>query len=358
MKALLQSMLALMLLFGITQGQSIIQTNPVQGTYKLGILFAQFADSAENENARGSWGYIDTSSPADGLPDIGIEHKYRYKHYWNLFFQDEGEVEHPDAGSHWGIVQNQNLHVNLANRNDLHIHGSVTQYWREVSYGNFIIAPGQTRENESGIINKVEYEGTDPSEGKIRWLVLDNPKSSYDIDNAISEALQKANQIDDFEPDNFNRIFVIVAGGGWGIARPRGQGAMFTTNNPLYSQIFSIGATIHELGHSYQDWPLSFSDVHNRDVNNSNWVGHYSLMGQINTFEGALTPMHLDPFHKLQVGWLDYILVSEVLENIDLPIVEEKFNNGKPYVLVIPVKGDFTPPIGSGTWQNIHFYYS
>ena len=50
----------------------------------LGVLFVQFSDSGTNIDAREGFGYIDTTN--DGIPDVGIENKYRYQTCCNIFF--------------------------------------------------------------------------------------------------------------------------------------------------------------------------------------------------------------------------------------------------------------------------------
>ena len=90
---------------------------------KLGVLFIQFSDWETNINARGSIKETD--------PEMQY---YHYSDYWNLLFS-EGTYKSEDP-----------IHFNpetmISSPNERAIYGSMTDYWKEVSYGKFKLSAG------------------------------------------------------------------------------------------------------------------------------------------------------------------------------------------------------------------------
>jgi hypothetical protein len=320
-------------------------------TVRLGILFVQFADSNTNVDARGGCGWIDTDN--DHKPDTLINDKYTYMDFWNIFFQEQDSVHHPDFESHsWYIDHDKLL---LANHLDLYINGSFRRYWKDVSYDLLEIVPGKTRGNESGIINKIDYCCGDSSNGKIRWLTLSENKSFFSLASVVRDSalalLKSANSpIDDYVDTAFSQIIVVYAGScvGSGEANPGVTHVMYTHMSLKHTHFSGLAALCHEFAHD----ALAWKDLH--DKPNKTWVGHFSLMGDPRPI-GCLTPPHPDPMYKLMAGWLKDSIVYGVIGDIDLPIIEEKYNGGRPFVLVLPVRGSFQKPF-DWYWPTNEYY--
>mgnify|MGYP003381755420 CR=1 FL=1 len=64
---------------------------------RIGMLCMQFADYETNEDARGGVGY-------DAIGNR-IEHKYRFKDYWNIDFDSLGTITNADSVSHAPLVE-------------------------------------------------------------------------------------------------------------------------------------------------------------------------------------------------------------------------------------------------------------
>lgn len=320
-------------------------------TVRLGVFFVQFADSATNLDSRGAYGYIDTNS--DHTPDLGIENKYRYSHYWNHFFDSTGSLTHPDYDSHRNIDPGY-----FANRLNLEMLGGVRHYYNDISYGALKIVPGITRQNESGIINQVGYSGSDPSNGIIRWEVLVDANNTPLDKSAFTDpgdirpyAMAMLANYPGYDASNYDMIYVIFAGGctSYCVGRPGISPATYGSLTETTTQFASLATICHEIGHQ-----LGFTDLSN-EPNKIMKIGHLSLMGQPSPF-GMLIPPHLDPWHKLRKGWIDYVIVNNSLTNVSLPIMETTYQGSKPFVYILPVQGDFTSqPIDWDEYGKVYY---
>lgn len=294
------------LLFAVILSASISMTSFSQTpeSRRVGVVFVQFADKDTNVSARGGCGWIDISDPPDQLPDTLVNDKYRYKDLWALFFQEEGSVTHPDSASHSGYIATNRMM--LSNKLDLCIHGSFRRYWKDVSYGLFEIVPGETRENESGIINHVEYEGTDPSEGRIAWITLGRTRTEYsDLYGGLAAADVRDDALDSlamnpppgYNSSHYDDIIVVYAGPSFGTSFSGVINLMTDLLTSQRSQFGGMFELVHEYGHQ-----AVFGNIDLHGAANTpgiSWVGSLSIMGDARPM-CRLTPPHPDPWNKLK----------------------------------------------------------
>ncbi len=270
-------------------------------TIRLGIVCVQFADLQSNIDARGSYGWIDTDT--DNVPDTGQADKYRYRDFWNFFFQESGNRISPDYDSHRGIDKGF-----FENRLNLDQGPSLRAYYEENSYGHFSVLPAFTRTNESGILNSVSYSGNDPTNGIIQWITLSKPKSHYSEPSEVVDSVQKENykllrdSIPDFDNFTYDQIYIVFAGGclSWCIGRPGCSASMYGPTKNSTSTFMNGYTVFHEFGHQQ-----GFIDLYGPFYEVSRtWVGNLSLMGYGKSL-CSQTPPHIDPWHKIKKGDLN-----------------------------------------------------
>ena len=93
---------------------------------KVMLLFVQYSDHATNPLARGGRGWIDTNQ--NGIPDIAVDHKYRWKDYRNIYF-DTAHAPHRDSIDYFGVEIGAGARVGFK----MEMLTGVRGYYREVS---------------------------------------------------------------------------------------------------------------------------------------------------------------------------------------------------------------------------------
>jgi hypothetical protein len=298
---------------------------------KVVVVMAEFSDAATNNDARGSRGRTGESTFE--------EFKYRYRDYHDIFFQEEGQVVHPDASldaefSEQGIGWYQ--------------YGSFTRYIHDNSFGLWEIVPMEVdaANDQYGILNTVDYDG-DPElrNAKINWLQIDMTKPSSgsihtnrDIADAAFEEM-KAILPQNWDWQDVDAVMIIYAGGrisgagGWTETVDVGGVDVTTSVSSERRSGCFDGPNVwfHELVHAVTGSKVDLYEDH---------TGRYSLMGAsvMNTY----TPSLLDPWLRITLGWLDVEVYDAAGEwtNVELPKVNARDNGNLPWVLVVPISGD------------------
>ncbi len=306
-------------------------------TFKVGLLLVQFSDWQTNPDARGSVGW----STSDTLTAVVDTMKYKYKDYWNIFFSfntyfdpnpPNPPILHPDAVSH-----------------GTRVYGSFTDYWWEVSHKNLYIEAAETHPlhawggmYQTGLINRVNM-----ADSTVKWLNLDLQKSQYSSPSAVASAARsKAHQMYqagllDVDIENtsiFDKVIIQFAGLNiFGYATI--QGTRYTVSserNKYYptAHLTGFGIDTHEFGHL-----LGFSDLYGDSSRQG--VGYFSLMANGILFSrGKFLPAHVDPWHKLQIGWLDFNIINNDTSNLTLYPVEDTLPQNLPEVSILKAKGN------------------
>ncbi|MBE0644086.1 MAG: hypothetical protein IH600_08400 [Bacteroidetes bacterium] len=295
------------------------------------VVLVQFSDSASNPDARGSRGLSGESTYT--------EFKYRYRDYFDIFFQESDPVTHPNAAdsaiySVFGMGWYQ--------------HGSFARYIHDNSFGSWEILPKQINpgNEQHGILNTLDNGGdNDIRNAKINWLPIDMPKpdtGTAGTNKVIGEAAIAA--LDSILPQSWDwsdvsTLLILYAGNqikGAGAATYvdtiGGQRVWFCVAPERENDRFAPPRIwFHELVHAVTE-----SNVDLYETNG----GHYSLMGS--SLLNAYTPPLLDPWLRITLGWLNVETYDTAGEwtNIDLPAVGERDNGEKPWVLVVPVTGE------------------
>jgi M6 family metalloprotease-like protein len=307
---------------------------PKFGTVKVGVLVVSFAYKPDSipTNLAG-WG------PKNGTV---IQYKYRYQDYWNLMFQDGGPVRHPDSGD----VPAQYS----ANGVDFFTPGSVREYFKENSSGRYVIEPGHTKGTRTGIINPVLGDTT-----MLETITLPKWDTDYQsIDSIALDALRVADSLYRHNPSHyvdiaggdFDNIVILFAGHNrWTYATtgwyPFGDSVRlgwlctaerYNPDEGLSRMSFTYMSIIaHEYAHL-----LNLQD-HYISALNKRVTNQFDLMGW-NSPLSRYAPPHLNPLDKVQLGWADVVFASSGRqENLALPIMEEQYNGGKPYLLAVPL---------------------
>jgi M6 family metalloprotease-like protein len=207
-------------------------------------------------------------------------------------------------------------------------------YYQEVSYGMFDIEVDVVGPYKSA--KSMEFYGEDGT-GR------DNKNGP------VSEMAREAVQLADLAGVNFTKydmdgddkidaLFIIHAGGGQEDGGPSSeiwshQGLIFpaqSTDDGVYANVYStepedgkIGVFSHEFGHV-----LDLPDLYDTDFGGSggwsNGIGDWGLMGGGSWNGGGNSPAHLSAWSKIQVGWVEPIIVTSdiSLSSIMIPPVE------------------------------------
>jgi M6 family metalloprotease-like protein len=328
-------------------------------TIKVGLLLVQFADWNSNYDSRGGVGWSDSLFSRAKVDTF----KYKFDDYWNIFFSKNTYMDldpnkpqkHPDAKSH-GVA----------------VYGSFTDYWWEVSHGKLYTKAAETHPKNSsiyrsGIINNVNKDGT------VNWITLDSVKHAYLdssttinirlMDTLIANSLSKAHElyllggidVDVLDNNCFDKIIIQYAGKDIsGFAKVNELGGKYSISNERWKQknkterLSAFGIEAHEFGHL-----LGFYDLYGYGFGNYG-VGYFSLMGlgPLGSL-GKVSPAHLDPWHKLQIGWLDYEIIENDITNIFLFPVEDMQRIHVPKVYILKGTGD----PGNGRWDEKNMDY-
>ena len=325
-------------------------------TLKVGLLLVQFADWQTNIDARGAVGWRDIDL---AVPDT-INDKYRYDDYWNLFFSFGTWIDiNPD---------NPQLHPDVVSHKfdkRLAVYGSFTDYWWEVSHKNLRIQAAETHPGETdpmfntGLINNFQGD-------VVQWITLDQPKSFYAdnpriiITDAVAKATALFNQgvldVNISDPNRFDKVLIHFAGKNLAFSTVDVPGGRYTISEERLGEENSVlvgfGVQAHEFGHL-----LGFFDVHGIFLTEiSNGVGEFSLMGRgswTNRHWG-FSPSHIDPWHKLQKGWLDYEIVKGEPVNYTLQPVSDTVGTALPRVAIL--KGRGTPGQTNWTGSGLEYF--
>lgn len=322
----------------------------------MGILLVQFADEATVPDSRGSLGF---SAPAGADT---IENKYRYEDYWNIIFQPNGPVIHPDGDFPDAYA---------IGRRGFDQYGSLRRYMEDNSFGLYTIVPYRHWSASSGLLNTITPDSSgNPERAIINWLTLDSTKLR-DWDPGHTKTFETPTQLADSAIvtaigslnvawDSLDVLIILYAGinpfrysvagkfDGLSYAISSERAANDLTGIPTFAYPSVIW---HEFLHA----AIDAKDFHNRnrdcvgdDSELCSAVGHYSIMGD-NAHLASYTPPMLDPWHRLREGWLRYYVPDATHDTLNLrvpidtagfqlPIVEERIDGEVPYVLVLPVK--------------------
>lgn len=266
----------------------------IPSTYKIGVIFIQFADWQTDFNARGSVQDI-----------VGTDTTfYLYEDYYNMLFSEgtykTGEPLDPppdDIFSPDGRI----------------IYGSMRDYYKEVSYNQFNLDPNCM------IVNDTEVIGED---NRIIWITAPYDRDYYVAHSAIYSlttfAINTASTNGWYDSSDSIDCFVVVYAGymKWDGTEsnlcPCYMGNRFITcerngSNINNNQLAGIYTYCHEFGHF-----LGLGDVYGNGSGGSrtkDGVGNFSLMGTWSynvDFIGTPNecPPHISCVEKYQLDWL------------------------------------------------------
>lgn len=279
---------------------------------KLGVLFIQFSDWETNINARGSIMSIDNDPPDTNY--------YLYRDYLNLFFS-EGTYQSEDP-----IHFDPNTMISSP---DLRaIYGSMTDYWKEVSYGKFKLSAGSKIINPYAVVQ---------GETLMVWITAPDDKYHYEYQDywdSRSELYSSATQAAINNgwmsgTSEYNRFAIIYAGAsvstpsdsGGGL-KPNKSGNHYMTEELDAASgpagwFAGIYVNTHEFGHF-----LGLNDMYGGTTNYG--LGNFSLMGTYKLpWAARECPPHVSSFGKLRLGWVNPHELVSSWTGIGLPNVEE-----------------------------------
>ncbi len=344
-----------------TASQTSLESIPVlqDTSLKIAILLVQFADWETNINARGSVGWF--KSDSTDTSNYIIYNKYRYHHFWEMYFTRNTYIDdpnnpptiHPDHESH-----------------GIRVYGSFRDYYHEVSHDQLDTQPAVTHPAESdsmfrsGIINRFRPDSS------IVWVTLDSPLAHYprsitSSQRLLNDAVAKAHalyladslDVDIADSTIIDRVFIYGAGnthgglassinGRYSVWRERARVPTGQT-----SFLHGFGGFAHEFGHQigFRDYYGSFGG----GPKFSDGLGKFSLMGTGSAELHQFSPNHLDPWNKLQIGWLDYEIITNDTTGYTLLAVEDTSIAGLPKVGILPGRGQ----PGNGIWTGNDLEY-
>lgn len=334
---------------------AIGQCQPTQ-TPTVGVVMVQFKDHATIYDERGSVGF--SAKDQNGQRTL-IENKYRYQDYWNYFFQTTGTLLHPDSITHSDSWP--------APRYNLGYYGSLTQWLKENSSGIHQPIP-YSGFGKNGILNNV---GTD---GVIDWLTLDISKPTTIGDGILSEVRAKLWSVLGISSSLCDIIFVVYSGvaagsfitqplwsnseAAWVIipekTRTQDQEVDEQRKNAVFN--YRMDGVAHEYIHAFtglSNGSFPLLGDYNYDPGGKTWLP-FTVMG--NGGGPETCPLHLTPWEKLILGWLDYeVLPNGITTNYMLPIVEKTYQNCKPKVTIVSIDNTGWPGADNPDWRYGHY---
>ncbi len=225
----------------------------------------------------------------------------------------------------------------LFSQNFLNPTGSMTDYYLENSYGNFLIQ-GDVYGWYRMPLTYAQYTGG----GSGMQNAIPNAQ------DLVQHAIDIADPDVDFSQYDFNNdgthdgIILIHSGPGaeitgstgdiwshkWDLRNPSikdgVQISAYNINPEEYgvgggAELSPIGVFCHEYGHF-----LGLPDLYDTNQNNtsSEGLGRWSLMASGNYNGNSKIPAHFDPWSKSQIGFLNLIDVTGNLYNVSIPQVE------------------------------------
>jgi immune inhibitor A len=198
---------------------------------------------------------------------------------------------------------------------------SVSDYYDEVSYGNFTFVPGAVLGWYPSGYDRYQWAYVDPSPvvvEAIQDVDADFDFAPYDTDSDGTVTNEELS------------IFIIVSGTTGGASHWWTNTPVVTADGVTVEGEFSgahedrhIGSYAHELGHD-----LGLPDLYDTDTGltgDSEGIGRYGLMGG-----GSWTFSHLSAWSKIQLGWITpTILFTSAYHD-----VRDAETNAEAYVLV------------------------
>jgi hypothetical protein len=341
-------------------GSPVHAQDPVMQTATVGVVFVDFSDADTDLDAGGGRGY---TAP----PRVIDTAKYQAQYWYDFFFKEEGHVSHPDSLTHLDIWSGDWAPYQL---------GSLSRWCRENSYGRHRIEP-YSANGKDGILNVID------SSGKIEWIRLNDTKSYLMNSQAFNNPLvhqtyQKLDYLFQGLPDRptsvCDVIVVVYAGCSFGMYyafgptedSPCAPVISEKTGNPATPENailqFEMSAAVHEYVHVASEvvidtpaHPLGMLYDYGYDwmygpVTRSRWLGITAMYG----YGVPSRPLHLDPWAKLMLGWVDYQILDEgEYFDVSLPIIAQPADGVVPHVLVIPIDVPWTTE--SPDWYRGHY---
>ncbi|MCP4291028.1 MAG: M6 family metalloprotease domain-containing protein [bacterium] len=229
--------------------------------------------------------------------------------------------------------------------------GSMNDYYREVSYGNFEVGGVVSGWNTDSNTYASYANGDGSQDANTARVMLQNAIAALDavidysqFDNDGPDGIPNSGD-DDGDVDS---IFFVHSGPGeeqtgnpediWSHAWSFWNG--LATNDGVFinrytvepemledGNLMTMGVFAHEYGHA-----LGLPDLYDTDYSSSG-IGEWGLMsgGSWTAAEGLAagsTPSHMSAWCKMQMGWLDPTVISSNSPNVSLPPVE---NNAVAY---------------------------
>lgn len=341
----IEALASLLLATSIASGQ-------VTQRMTTGIVFVQFSDAATNPDARGSLGYDGNGNTVDEM--------YRFQDYWDVFYKPSGSVRNPDSARFAG-TDSWNGYYQLG------FYGSIQQWLHDNSGGRHVMDPCIHPGGYTGIVNSVTVSDSLPN-ARIEWITINISKLSFQATSGNGPCLSNEtliwNQILQADTlnivDTLDIVFVIYAGGSvcplancnrssgnrlYCLIPEKGKHADPKKCPFLYNQV----GFIHEYLHSILDiYGLCYRDlVNNQAPPYTPFNGQYISRQQ--------SPMHLDPWSKLLLGWADPVILTErVSTDIELRATGSALRDSTPNVAIIPlsVPVNWIPTTGSPNWTS------
>lgn len=270
----------------------------VPPSHTFGIVLVQFSDWSTNDDARGG----------KCLRHVQFDH-YTWQQFRRAFFTQDSYITNPNG------AQTHDLEA---------VFGSLRDYFNEASYNKYDVVKHPTKRE---ILNDTTAAGIPI------WITLTQTKAWWNAQpinpinllNAAYQAAQAAGM--PIDTVGYNKIAVIyagkeLAGGLNGAASGRvyqaGEKTPFKHGRTQTEGTFyGIGSHCHEYGHV-----IGMRDLYSRnDPDHRYGLGELSLMASGNqgfvngnrsnsTKGGFHAPVHLDAWHKLQLGWAKHKVLS------------------------------------------------
>ncbi|MBR9977841.1 MAG: T9SS type A sorting domain-containing protein [Bacteroidetes bacterium] len=322
----------------------------------VGVVFVEFSDADTDIESRGGVGY--TAPPRQIDPD-----KYQAQYWYDFFFKEEGHVSHPDSVTHENQWSGGWAPYQL---------GSVSRWSRENSYGQHGIEPYSSN-GRDGILNTYD------ANGKIEWLRLSKTKQELSHVQSMNNPLVMETTAElntlfsglpDLPTETCDVIIIIYAGLSFGTYFSlEAPGFAVASEKTPYQNSWpdailnlSMAGIIHEYVHAASNFLLDKShhpsgfindygyDSNQSGVKRSRWLGITAMYAH-----GVPSrPMHLDPWAKLMLDWIDYqILGPGDYSDISLPVIAQPSDGIVPHVLVIPIDVPWTEE--NPDWYRGHY---
>jgi len=216
------------------------------------------------------------------------------------------------------ILTGMDDYFNEVSYNKLSINGTVgPQWYRSLHNMAYYGADGATHDSMNGPVSDLVKDAADLADGDINFSDYDHDSNGY-VDNVI--IVHSGN--DQAESGVGNDIWshkATISGG-------HTVDGVIISDYTMLAETSPLGTFVHEFAHD-----LGMPDLYDYGYE-SDGIGQWGLMGMGSYLNYGQTPVHICGWGKVHLGWIDPIVVDDILLQETIPCIEKE-----PVVYKLPI---------------------